>query len=169
LIATSQIRSLLFSILLVFAAVFWMLRSFWQAGVAIVPVCLAVLWNYGIMGWIGMPLGVATSMFSAIALGTGVDLAIHWLAAFRLQSKLKSNWIERICAAARLSGSGIMVNAVVLLLGFAVLTLSACPPNRRLGILMVVNLLGCLFSTIVILPAATAIAFRLGLIDVTHD
>ena len=37
------------------------------------PASLAVLWLFGLMGWLGIPLGVATSMFCAITLGIGVD------------------------------------------------------------------------------------------------
>ena len=82
---TKNLRtSLLASLAMTFFLVVLMLRSFKLAFLAILPVSLAVLWNFGLMGWIGVPLGVATSTFSAIALGLGVDFSLHWLARFRL-------------------------------------------------------------------------------------
>jgi predicted RND superfamily exporter protein len=76
--------SLLASLAMTFGLVILMLRSLKMACLAVLPVSLAVLWNFGVMGWIGVPLGVATSTFSAIALGMGVDFSLHWMARFRL-------------------------------------------------------------------------------------
>jgi uncharacterized protein len=76
--------SLLASLAMTFGLVTLMLRSLKMAVLAVLPVSLAVLWNFGVMGWMGVPLGVATSTFSAIALGMGVDFSLHWMARFRL-------------------------------------------------------------------------------------
>ena len=37
------------------------------------------------MGWLGTPLGVATSMFASMSVGIGVDYAIHLLDRYRLE------------------------------------------------------------------------------------
>ncbi|HUK91349.1 MAG TPA: MMPL family transporter, partial [Blastocatellia bacterium] len=82
---TKNLRtSLLASLAMTFGLVILMLRSLKMAVLAVLPVSLAVLWNFGVMGWLGVPLGVATSTFSAIALGMGVDFSLHWMARFRL-------------------------------------------------------------------------------------
>ena len=58
-------------------------RSFVFGVLCVIPSLLAVLLNFAVMGWMGMPLGVATSMFSSMTLGMGVDYAIHFLQNYR--------------------------------------------------------------------------------------
>ncbi len=64
-------------------------RSFVFGLLCVIPSLLAVLLNFAVMGWMGMPLGVATSMFSSMTLGMGVDYAIHFLQNYR-QHRAKS-------------------------------------------------------------------------------
>lgn len=46
----------------------------------VLPSALAVVINFAVMGWFGIPLGVATSMFAGMMLGIGVDFAISSVA-----------------------------------------------------------------------------------------
>jgi predicted RND superfamily exporter protein len=58
-------------------------RSLGFGILCVIPSLLAVLLNFAVMGWMGIPLGVATSMFSSMTLGMGVDYAIHFLQSYR--------------------------------------------------------------------------------------
>jgi uncharacterized membrane protein YdfJ with MMPL/SSD domain len=64
---------------------------------SIIPSATAVLVNFAFMGWVGMPLGVATSMFSAMTIGIGVDYAIHLQSRYRRLrgEKSKSQKVEK--------------------------------------------------------------------------
>jgi predicted RND superfamily exporter protein len=140
-----------------FLLVLAMLRSMKLAFLAVLPVSLAVLWNFGAMGWMGVPLGVATSTFSAIALGMGVDFALHWMARFRLSQDCEINWQEALRITGARTGGAILLNAMVLILGFGVMVLSRVPPNQRLGLMMCANLLACATASLVVLPAFVAL------------
>jgi uncharacterized protein len=159
-IAVSQTSSLLVSLVLNLLVVWWMLRSVSGSLLAVLPVSLSILWNFGFMGWVGLPVGVATSMFSAIALGIGVDYAMHWLAKFRISLDAGASWEEALRLTAASSGGAILLNGLVLVSGFGLLMLSSVPPTERLGLLMVVNTVACQLTTLLVLPAAATLLHR---------
>ena len=92
------------------------------------PSTVAIAWMLGLMGWAGIPLGVATSMFCSITLGVGIDYGIHFYESF-LRSKVP---LEALAE----SGPAIVSDAVAIALGFGVLGFSQVPSNARLGFLV---------------------------------
>jgi len=119
----------------------------------VLPCSLAILLNFAVMGWVGMPLGVATSMFSAMTLGIGVDYAIHLLERYRLSRASGLDLRDALREAVATTGSAISVDTLAVCLGFGIMTLSQVPANARLGGLLVLSLVNCLATTMLILPA----------------
>ncbi|MBN2563240.1 MAG: MMPL family transporter [Phycisphaerae bacterium] len=152
-IVTTQVRSLLLSLLGILAITVLMGRSIGWGIYCVLPCALAVLVNFAVMGLLEMPLGVATSMFSAMTLGIGVDYAIHLTERFRyaMADGLPSN--EAAIAAVKTAGPPIILDAMAIALGFGVMVLSQVPSNARLGALVVLSVVNCLLATLVLLPA----------------
>jgi predicted RND superfamily exporter protein len=117
------------------------------AGLAsILPALGAILWTFGLMGWLGIPLGVATSMFCAITLGIGDDYAIHFLDR---RERARAEGEARPTRVALLdAGPAIVWDALVIALGFGLLAASQVPVNRRLGILLGLALLAAATVTL---------------------
>jgi len=69
---------------LVFIMAFLSFRKLSIAVLVTTPVMLSILMIYGVMGYTGIWLGVGTSMFASIAIGLGIDFAVH--TAERMQS-----------------------------------------------------------------------------------
>src|SRR6185437_15101269 len=68
-IVTTQIHSLVWSLLGIYL-ITSVLGGSWRWGLyCLLPCALAVLIKLAVMGWYGIPLGVATSMFAAMTLG----------------------------------------------------------------------------------------------------
>jgi predicted RND superfamily exporter protein len=118
----------------------------------LLPSVLAVLVKFAVMGWLGIPLGVATSMFAAMTLGIGVNCAIHLLESFRLARAAGALPEEAIRRALALTGPPALLNTLSISLGFGVLMLSEVPPNARLGLLLVLGLANCLIASLLLLP-----------------
>ncbi|HBL26988.1 MAG TPA: hypothetical protein DD490_09155 [Acidobacteria bacterium] len=114
---------------------------------AICPALGAILWTFGLMGWLGIPLGVATSMFCAITLGIGDDYAIHFLE--RRELALRSGEPHPTRSALVDAGPAILWDALVIALGFSLLAASQVPANRRLGLLLGLALLTAATFTLV--------------------
>ncbi|MBK8269994.1 MAG: MMPL family transporter [Planctomycetes bacterium] len=154
-IVTTQVQSLAFSLVGIFLVTALLGRS-WLYGVyCTLPCALSLPLVFAAMGWLGIPLGVATAMFAAMILGAGVDFAIHMLDRFRADraARPEAEVSEIIRGAIRETGFPVTVNAVALSAGMLVLTLSQVPANARLGILLAIGLLSCLFVSMILLPA----------------
>ena len=159
-IVSTQVRSLALSLVGVVLVAALMGRSLRWGVLCVLPCAVAVLVNFAIMGWVSMPLGVATSMFSGMTLGIGVDYAIHLLDRYR---RTRARGVERDAAireAVGATGPAIMTDALAVALGFGSLVLSQVPANARLGLLVVVSIAGCFITTMLLLPALLALGRR---------
>ena len=144
-IVQTQVLSLLLALAGALAAICLLYRSLRAGLYAILPASLAVLWTFGLMGWLGIPLGVATSMFCAITLGIGVDYAIHFVERFR--AARAEGRADALPSAIRSAGPAIVMDAAAVALGLGLLTFSQVPANARLGILAAFALTaGCLLT-----------------------
>jgi predicted RND superfamily exporter protein len=152
-IVQTQVGSLLFSLLGVLLVSILFNRS-WRLGLlTVLPCTFAILLNFGFMGWAGMPLGVATSMFAGMILGIGVDFAIHLLDRYRRLRAAGLGINEAMGTAASLAGRPILIDAVAVGLGFGVLMISRVPANARLGTLALLCVAVCVLATLALLPS----------------
>jgi hypothetical protein len=125
----------------------------WRWGVyCVLPSALAVLIKFAVMGWLGIPLGVATSMFAAMTLGIGVNCAIQLLEGYRQARAGGASSPEAANRAMALTGPPALVNTLAVSLGFGVLMLSQVPANARLGLLVVVGLVNCFVMSLLLVP-----------------
>jgi len=73
------VQSLLLALAMIFGLCYWLFRSLWDAVLAMLPVSMAVIVVYGAMGLLNIPLEIGTAVIGSMALGIGVDFAIHYL------------------------------------------------------------------------------------------
>jgi predicted RND superfamily exporter protein len=151
-IVSNQIRSIAWALLGVALLLWLTLRSAQTAGLLIAPLAAALLTLLGAMGYFDVSLGIATSMFTALALGVGVDFALHFHHAYERQSESGRDHEAALSEALRSSGRAIRWNATVLSLGFLVLTASALKPNHSLGVLLSAAIAACYAMTLLLLP-----------------
>jgi hypothetical protein len=152
-IVATQMHSLVWSLVGIFVVTAVLGGSLRWGAYCLLPSLLAVLVKFALMGWLGIPLGVATSMFAAMTLGIGVNCAIHLLES---SSQARAGGAPTMAALSRslaLTGPPALINTVAVSLGFGVLTLSQVPANARLGMLLVVGLVNCFLASLAILPA----------------
>lgn len=159
-IVRTQTLSLFGSLVGILAITTFLGRSLAWGALCAVPCVVAVLLNFAVMGWTGMPLGVATSMFSSMMMGVGVDFAIHLLERYR---RLQAQGMDSNVALAdslRVAGPPIVIDALGVAIGFGALMLSQVPANARLGGLVVLGMVTCPIVTLVLLPALLSLKRR---------
>ena len=128
-------------------------RSVTGGVIAVIPVAMAVLVVYAVMGYGGLSLGVGTSMFAAIAIGLGVDFAIHTI--YRIRELARS---EGLTEAALLklfptTGRALLFNFLAVALGFSVLMTSDVPPLIEFGSLVAVAVSTAFLAAMMVVPA----------------
>jgi len=151
-IVTTQTQSLLWSLVGIYAITALLGRSLRCGLYAVIPCALSVLINFAVMGWLNIPLGVATSMFAAMTLGIGVDFAVHVLEGFSSSRNRGLSPDAALAESMARTGPAVAINTAAIALGFGVLTLSQVPANARLGGLTILGLVSCLVASLVLLP-----------------
>jgi uncharacterized protein len=149
----NQLRSIGWTAALIALALLVALRSVRLTAVVLAPVLAATLLLFGVLGWAGIPLGIATSMFAALNLGAGVDFAVQYVYAWRRERRRGLGDERALAAAVATTGRGLRWNAVVLALGISVLALSSIRPNTGLGLLLAAAMLVSYGATLALLPA----------------
>lgn len=153
LLIRGQMNSIIFSILSVFIITALMFRSIVAGLYNIIPIGVAMLFNFGIMGLLGFPLDVSTALSSGIVIGVGIDYTIHFLSKYRLEcAKLKDGRNATVSTMVT-TGRAILFNALAVIAGFMVLYTSNFPANQHLGGLVSINMFTCFLAAMTILPA----------------
>jgi len=154
LIMESQIRGVILALILVACLTGLMCGSVLGGLLTAIPVTIAAVINFGVLGWSGVPLSVTTALMSAMAIGIGVDFAIHFVVTYqncRQRTVAPETAMHDTLSTA---GMAIFYNCLVVVAGFLVLTFSEFLPNRALGLLVSLNMVVCYLGTVTLLAAA---------------
>ncbi len=146
-----------YSLLAAFVAILILLslifKSIYAGMLGSLPLVFAVLCTFGLMGWLGIELNIVTALLSSISIGLGVDFTIHVLWRIKWELASGNDYAGSITSTLKTIGRGIIINACSVMLGFAVLFLSAFPLIRSFAFLIIVSLILCLVSGLVLVPA----------------
>ena len=153
-IVGGQIQSLFLTFGVIAVVVLLLLRNFRAALLSLIPMSVAVIINFGIMGWFGIHLDIATSIIAAITIGIGVDDTIHFLNTFRCYRKWGEDVDMAIQKTLQVSGKAIIFTSMALICGFSVLELSPFKPLVLFGLLMAVTMVATTLGALIVLPAA---------------
>ena len=152
-ITRSQLKSLGTSIVAAGIIVTVLMTSLVAGFISLIPLLLTVAVNFGIMAYSGTPLDMATLMVSAIAIGIGIDYAIHFIARFRRETVGGSDLEKALQTTLQTTGRGIASNALALSLGFIVLLFSSFKGTSNFGLLIAMTMLISAASAFTIIPA----------------
>lgn len=158
-VVSGQISSIISSIITVWILNCIIFRSFVGGTIAIVPLSITVLVNFAAMGFLKVPLEVGTSIVANVAVGIGVDYAIHFLTRFRYEFEaLKlpnthEGFFRAAVETAISSGQAILFNATSVALGFLVMVFSTFVPLIRLGALVATVMFISSSVSMIVLPA----------------
>ena len=114
---------------------------------------VAVIINFGIMGWFNINLDMVTSIIAAITIGIGVDDTIHFLNTYRYYREKGYGIDETIEKTLRVSGKAIIYTSLALIFGFSVLTISSFKPVILFGILMAITMIATTIGALLVLPS----------------
>lgn len=153
LVVLGQVFSILLSLVAVFILNWLVFRSLVEALISLLPLVLAILINFAIMGFAGLLLDVGTSMVASIAIGIGIDYTIHFLNGFRVNTRARGSIDAGLAATGTTTGRAILYNMVAVMFGFAVLPFSSFIPLINFGALIAVTMLTTGLSSLTLVPA----------------
>jgi predicted RND superfamily exporter protein len=151
LILKGQVTSLILSLIIVIVLLSLMFKNYKLGLIGAVPITITALISFGIMGFLNIPLNSTTALLSSIAIGIGIDYAVHFIEQYRINALKTDNKLLVAQKTMAHSGRAISYNAIVVIAGFMVLLFSVFPPNRELGALVSLNMFTSFIGTVTIM------------------
>jgi len=151
LILEGQIKSLVITFIIIIVLLSLMFRQVSIGFIGAVPISITAVLSFGVMGLLNIPLSTTTALLASIAIGIGIDYAVHFIERYRINHKQHTDSLHIATATMNHSGRAILFNAVVVIAGFLVLLFSVFPPNRALGALVSFNMFTAFVGTITIM------------------
>jgi predicted RND superfamily exporter protein len=153
LVVQSQLSSVAISLLVVFLIIAFSNRSFAAGCIGIVPLALAIMINFALMGFLGIKLNIGTSMVASLSVGIGIDYTIHFIEIYKMEFRLSGGSGDYLRRAFKTAGKAIVINAVSVGAGFAVLLFSQFIILREFGLLVALTMGVSALVSLTVIPA----------------
>ena len=154
IIMHDQQASTMLSFILIFVVASIAFLSLGYGLAALIPVGIGVMINYIFMWIAGIPFDIVTIGFSSVAIGAGVDDAIHFILRYRMKRKeLPSRSVEEVLKInIRETGRPIILTTVSIDAGLIMLLFASFRPIKYFGLMMCVALTAAMLATLLALP-----------------
>jgi predicted RND superfamily exporter protein len=156
-IIIGKIINIIANVLLIWAICAVAFRSVRLGLVSVIPLSMATLATFGLMGHFGIRLDTATAVLTGISVGVGVDFAIHFISRLKRESLLTGRMDQAVGATMIGAGRAIVFDATSNVLGFVTFMFSGFAPVRTLGVLVCFTMVSCLVLTLLLVPAIIAL------------
>ena len=120
---------------------------------ALIPVATSILLVYSAMVFFQISLGVGTTMFAAVAIGLGVDFAIHTIDRIRSFYQQEPDMTLALKRFYPTTGRALFFNLLAIAFGFGVLISSKVVPLNNFGSIVAIAVVTSFLFSIVLLPA----------------
>ena len=187
-IFNSFCQSVLMALGLITLAMMVFLRSIWRGFLAMVPNVAPLVWVYGMMSWLDLPIDAAIILSGSISLGMSVDGTFHFISRFRYhQARTEAELAarsesahagdgstgvlplpgEQVCSAKEGARHALLESSIPFIqatltatAGMLGLTLSSFAPTARFGWVMIALMLSALGGDVFMLPALMHMTHR---------
>lgn len=141
------------ALLLVWLVSSLLFRSSVAGTYALLPVATSILLVYSAMAALAIPLGIGTSMFAAVAIGLGVDFAIHTIDRLRSLYRETGDMDMTLQQFYPTTGRALFFNLLAIALGFGVLISSKVVPLNNFGTIVAMSVTTSFLVSMTLLPA----------------
>ncbi len=148
-----QFTSIVTSGLLVFLISALVFRSFKLGVIVLAPVACGIMLDFILMWIFSIPLDVVTITFTSVAIGIGVDNAMHFTIWYRRQRRIFPMDAEKtIEHTMKIAGRPMFLTTLAIMAALLVFVFSAFSPVLYFGILISIALLTTTVCALVLLP-----------------
>ena len=120
--------------------------------IAMIPVCISIVWILGTMYYFGYILDIMTVTVTSMTIGIGIDYAIHATERFRLVADKTGDVDKAVCETIAHTGGALLIAALTTALAFVILILAPIPPQQRFGIILAITISYSFLTSVLFLP-----------------
>lgn len=158
--ATSLVKGLAVSILVVALIMGLIYRSFSMMLISLVPNLFPLVFIGGAMGFLGIDLKISTAIIFTIAFGIAVDDTIHLLGKFKYELLKGKGVVYALRRSYLTTGKAMILTSLILCSGFLLLIFSSFLGTFYLGIMLCLALIVALVADLTILPVLILLFYR---------
>ncbi len=149
----SQIKTLGWALFTIFIMFLMLFRNIKLSLIALIANSIPITVLFGIMGYFDIPLDIMTITIAAISVGITVDNTIHYIHTFETELKeTNGDYVKALYNSHSSTGMAMYYAAVIVIVGFSILTLSNFMPTVYFGILTVVVMLVAMIGDLLLTP-----------------
>lgn len=155
----NKLQSIVTCLVIVFALLVLMNAS-WTIGlVGLLPAASAAWLTFGLMGIFDIPLDTVNATVTTVAIGVGVDFAVHFLLKYRsailsaADPQSHAVQVEALRKTVGTYGKTIFFDLLTNVASLGILLFSLIPALRMSGLLLILNQGIVIFTTFFLLPA----------------
>jgi predicted RND superfamily exporter protein len=148
-----MLKSTTAALILISFSLILALRSFKFGGLSLIPNLVPAAMAFGIWGLTVGQINIALSMVTGMTLGIIVDDSVHFLTKYlraRREKKLAPHDAVRYAFSS--VGVALLVTSIIMVAGFAILTLSSFEMNAGMGRLTALTIVLALIADFLFLP-----------------
>jgi uncharacterized protein len=133
------------------------LRSFVGGIFVTLPLGIVVFANFGVMGWLGIPLDMGTMTTAAMAIGIGADYELYLLFRFKEELSRSADSYQATYRSLVTSGKAVIYVALSIAAGYAFLLTSGFAFYTRLAVMVIATMVVSAFVAVIFLRALTMV------------
>ncbi len=131
---------------------FVMERSISQGLLVFAPLSLGLIWTMGTLGWLGIPLSVATVGLSSMILGLGVEYGVFVLSRYNEEREKNVGQLDSMKVTVYSIGTAVIGSGLTTIVGFGVLSFATVPMIQHLGQTLALGIAYCLLAALFVNP-----------------
>ncbi|MCX9083474.1 MAG: MMPL family transporter [Candidatus Methanoperedens sp.] len=152
LLKRDAVTTLAVSAIIILLLLFVMQRTYTHALLVFMPLSLGLIWTMGTLGWLGIPLSVATVGLSSMILGLGVEYGVFVLTRYNEERDKNISQLESMKTTVHAIGSAIIGSGFTTIVGFGVLSFASVPMMQHLGQTLALGIAYCLLAALFVNP-----------------
>jgi hydrophobe/amphiphile efflux-3 (HAE3) family protein len=152
LLKRDALFTLIVAAVIILLLLFVMQRSYSQAFLIFAPLSMGLTWTMGTLGWLGIPLSVATVALSSMILGLGVEYGVFVLARYNEERGKKFSQLDSLKTTVHAIGTAVIGSGLTTIVGFGVLSFASMPLIQHLGQTLALGIAYCLLAALFVNP-----------------
>ena len=152
LLKRDAVTTLIVSAVIILLLLFVMERTYTHALLVFAPLSLGLIWTMGTLGWLGIPLSVATVGLSSMILGLGVEYGVFVLTRYNEERDKNLSQLESMKTTVHSIGTAVIGSGLTTIVGFGVLSFATVPMMQHLGQTLALGIAYCLLAALFVNP-----------------
>jgi predicted RND superfamily exporter protein len=152
LLKSDAVFTLIVAAVLILLLLFVMEGSYTRGLLVFAPLSLGLIWTMGTLGWLGIPLSVATVGLSSMILGLGVEYGVFMLSRYTEERAKNNGQLDSLRTTVRGIGAAIIGSGLTVIVGFGTLAFATVPMIQHLGETLALGIAFCLLAALFVNP-----------------